>query len=40
MAHPLMPSSRMLIWGIVFGLAALFLANNVSFVGNITRQRA
>lgn len=39
MAHPLMPSPRMILWGVVFGLAAIFLANNVAFVGNITRQR-
>jgi len=29
----------MLIWGVVFGLVAVFLANNVAFVGNVTRQR-
>lgn len=39
MASKLMPSSRMLLWGVVFGLAAIFIANNVAFVGNLTRQR-
>jgi hypothetical protein len=35
-----MPSSRIILWGVVFGLLAVFLTNNVAFVGNITRSRS
>lgn len=39
-SHSLMPSTRLVIWGVVFGLVAVFLAQNVAFVGNLTRARS
>lgn len=33
-----MPSLKSVAWGVGFGLLALFLANNVAAVGNLTKK--
>lgn len=40
MAAKLLPSTRMIIWGVVFGLVAIAIASNVAAVGRLVGPRS
>jgi len=40
MAVNLLPSTRMIVWGLVFGLLAVALASNVAFIGRLVGPRS
>jgi len=33
------PPITVVVYGLVFGLVAVWLSNNVTFIGNVTRKR-
>lgn len=41
MAMPkILPSTRTLVWGLILGLAAVALVNNVRFLADLTKPRS